>query len=166
MILVGLGANLDSRFGTPPETLAAARDEMERRGLRVLHQSSLWLTAPVPLSDQPWYHNQVVSVESDLPPETLLVQLQAIESAFGRVRSIPNAPRLLDLDLIVYGRVTRNDPSLTLPHPRMHERAFVLRPMRERLPGTWRHPVSGQTLDEMIADLPPEQEAHPLESCP
>ena len=160
MIIIALGANLPSRFGDPAQTLLAARAAMDESGLRVVAESRIWLTAPVPLSDQPWYHNAVVAVETGLAPLAILERLQEIEYDFGRVRTSRNAPRLLDLDLVAYDDVIVDRPALIVPHPRMHERAFVLRPMAEIAPD-WRHPVSGLTMDQMIAALPDDQQASP-----
>ena len=158
MILIALGANLPGPHGQPHETLAAAVAEMRARGLAVVAESSVWLTAPVPVSDQPWYHNAVVAVETDLSPYALLELLQDIENEFGRVRSVRNAPRILDLDLVAYGDRILDRPELIVPHPRMHQRAFVLLPLSEVAPG-WRHPVSGAVLDDMIAQIPAGQHA-------
>jgi 2-amino-4-hydroxy-6-hydroxymethyldihydropteridine diphosphokinase len=156
MILIGLGANLPGRFGSPLEALRAAREGLSDSGLWLVSESSVWLSAPVPMSDQPWYHNQVVRVETDLPPEAVLEVLHRIEWDLGRVRSVPNAPRVIDLDLLCHGSRCTDDPSLTLPHPRMHERAFVLYPLREIAPA-WVHPVSGLSVEALIADLDPNQ---------
>ncbi len=158
MILIALGANLPSRHGLPHQTLAAARHAMQARGLAIVRRSSTWLTAPVPVSDQPWYHNEVVAVETGLSPYALLETLQAIEEEFGRVRTVRNAPRVLDLDLIAYDDVILSKPELIVPHPRMHRRAFVLMPLREIAPG-WRHPVLCMTLADLVSNLPEGQDA-------
>lgn len=166
MILIGLGANLDSPvYGPPRRTLLAALDRLEVQGIRVVRRSRLYRTAPVPASDQPWYVNAVAEVATDLAPGPLLEALLAMERAFGRVRTVPNAPRVLDLDLLAYGNV-RNAPGTVpeLPHPRLTSRAFVLLPLAELAPD-WRHPVTGKTVLALIAALPPEQRAAPLEEA-
>jgi 2-amino-4-hydroxy-6-hydroxymethyldihydropteridine diphosphokinase len=107
-------------------------------GTRFLAASSLYRTAPVGLHHQPDFINAVAMLEVDravLPAPTFLEQLFAIEAAFGRVRSIKNAPRTLDLDLLLYGDQQLDLPGLSLPHPRMTERAFVLAPLAEIAPG-------------------------------
>jgi len=162
-ILIGLGANLPSlRHGPPVATLEAALVALERHGLRILARSRWWESAPIPASDQPWYVNGAAKVESSLAPEALLACLLEVEADFGRVRSVANAPRVLDLDLLAYGDCIRPGPAAPLlPHPRLADRAFVLHPLADIEPG-WRHPGTGRGLAEMIAALPPGQIIRPL----
>lgn len=161
MIFVALGANLPGDYGSPYDTLQAAKRAMEEHGVTILASSRTWLTAPVPLSNQPWYHNEVVRIATDFSAFELLGVLQAIENRFGRVRTIRNAPRVLDLDLLAFNNEILNKPELIVPHPRMHKRAFVLLPMREVV-GRWEHPVIGMDLDDLIMRLPAAQEAIPM----
>ena len=165
-ILIGLGANLPSpRHGAPVATLEAAVVALAARGLAIRARSRWWESAPVPVSDQPWYVNGVVEVETVLAPEALLALLHEIEAAFGRHRSVPNAPRVLDLDLLAYGGLVRTGPlPPLLPHPRMADRAFVLYPLRDIRPD-WRHPASGLGLAALIARLTPEQVVRPFPHC-
>jgi 2-amino-4-hydroxy-6-hydroxymethyldihydropteridine diphosphokinase len=111
----------------------------------------------VPMSDQPWYVNGVVAVETTLAPMALLESLLAVEDGFGRHRSAPNAARTLDLDLLDYDGTQCAGERLVLPHPRLHERRFVLAPLAEIAP-QWRHPRSGKTAAELLAALPPGQQ--------
>ncbi|MCB9983179.1 MAG: 2-amino-4-hydroxy-6-hydroxymethyldihydropteridine diphosphokinase [Rhodospirillales bacterium] len=157
MILLGLGANLPSRYGTPEKTLRAALAGLERKGVRVVKASSIWLSAPVPVSDQPWYRNAVVAVKTDLSPEALMGVLQGIENDFGRVRGERNAPRLLDLDVLIYDDLVITDETCQVPHPRMDQRAFVLKPLEEIAPD-WIHPVLGLSVADLIATMPEGQE--------
>ena len=130
---VALGANI----GEPVQHLrAAVRDLDALAGTRVVARSSLYRSAPVGLLDQPDFINAVVAVDTTLTPLELLRQLMAIEALHGRVRSIPNAPRTLDLDLLLHGDSVLAGTELTLPHPRMHQRAFVLLPLLEIAPDT------------------------------
>ena len=147
-------------YSSPRETLVAALLELGRQ-VKVLRHSSWYRTAPVPVSDQPWYVNIVAEVATDLSADDLLQTLHAIEDLFGRVRTVPNAPRLIDLDLLDYrGEIAAPAPGrATLPHPRMADRAFVLRPLADLAPD-WRHPISGKSIQSLLAVLPPEQEAH------
>lgn len=162
-ILIGLGANLPSPgYGSPVATLEAALGALAARGFRIISRSRWWESAPVPASNQPWYLNGVVEIGSVLAPEALLARLHEVEAEFGRVRSTPNAPRVLDLDLLAYGDLIRPGPRPPLlPHPRLAERAFVLHPLAEVRPA-WRHPESGRSLSEMIEGLPPGQIVRPL----
>lgn len=123
---------------------------------------SRWFrTAPVPVSDQPWFVNGVIGVSTGLEPSDLLSLLHAVEADFGRTRMVRNEARILDLDLIAYDDlVTDGATPPALPHPRMHERAFVLLPLSDIAPD-WRHPVTGTALPDLIAALPAEQRAEP-----
>ena len=162
-ILIGLGANLPSpRHGPPVATLEAALVALARRGLQIAARSGWWESAPVPASDQPWYVNGVVEVRTELGPEKLLALLHRVEADFGRVRTVPNAPRLLDLDLLAYGTLVRFGPEPPLlPHPHLAERGFVLHPLAQ-IRANWRHPVTGLSVTEMIAQLPAGQPVRPL----
>jgi len=128
---VALGANLGDPLATIAAAIAALAD---MPATRLLTASSLYRTAPVGLKHQPDFINAVVALETGLTPQDLLEALFAIEAQFGRSRSVPNAPRTLDLDLLLYGDATLAAPRLTLPHPRMHQRAFVLVPLLEIAP--------------------------------
>jgi 2-amino-4-hydroxy-6-hydroxymethyldihydropteridine diphosphokinase len=128
---VGLGANL----GEPRRQLQAALDELNRLPqTRLTAASGFYRSAPLGHADQPDFLNAVAELDTGLPPEVLLDCLQAIETAHGRERSFAGAPRTLDLDLLLYGDAALATPRLTVPHPRMHERAFVLRPLAEIAP--------------------------------
>jgi len=161
LILIGLGANLPSSYGEPPATLRAALARLDQAGVKTRRRSRFWHSAPVPVSDQPWYVNAVAAIETTLPPDRLLALLHEVEAEFGRVRGVVNAPRLIDLDLLAYGREIRQAGAPILPHPRLHQRAFVLRPLSDIAPG-WVHPSIGVTLAEMIENLPQDQVIEPL----
>jgi len=132
-------------------------------GMDIVQKSRIWKSAPVPYdAAQNWYHNAVIEVETNLSPDALLEALLEIETGFGRVRSVKNAPRVLDLDLIVYGdQIIQND-NLIVPHPRMHERLFVLKPL-EDLDKKWIHPVLKRDIHQMIKAVAAGQEIEPLE---
>lgn len=160
MILIGLGANLPSAAGAPEATLEAALAALEADGVRILARSRWYRSAPVPASAQPDYVNGVAIVETPLDPADLLALLHRIEARFGRVRGAANEARTLDLDLLAYHDRVSDGPVI-LPHPRLHERAFVLRPLAEVAPD-WRHPRLGQTAASLAKNLPPEADASPL----
>jgi 2-amino-4-hydroxy-6-hydroxymethyldihydropteridine diphosphokinase len=152
MILIALGANLPSPAGQPAETLNAALARLEQQGVKILVRSSLYETPAWPDPAQPVFVNAVAAVQTALQPVELLALLHGLETDLGRLRSVPNAPRSLDIDLLDYdGRVMAGDP--TLPHPRMTQRSFVLVPLAEVAPD-WRHPVTGQGVGELLAVLP------------
>ena len=153
MILLGMGGNLDSRFGSPDQTLAACLPVLQARGIKVLVVSSIWKTEPVPISDQPIFSNAVAVVETHLSPHALLSALREIEEDFGRVRTVRDAARIIDLDILTYNDLVFEDADLALPHPRMHNRGFVLYPLQEVAPG-WMHPVLEKSVATMIAGLP------------
>lgn len=143
---VALGANL----GHPAATVRAALAALSGIPESVLvAASSLYRTAPVGLKHQPDFINAVAAVDTTLTPLALLDALFAIEADFGRSRSVKNAPRTLDLDLLLYGESRLDEARLTLPHPRMHERAFVLVPLAELAPEC-RIPGHGE-LSELLA---------------
>ncbi|MCW8916770.1 MAG: 2-amino-4-hydroxy-6-hydroxymethyldihydropteridine diphosphokinase [Magnetovibrio sp.] len=165
MIVIGMGANLPSeRYGSPVETLEAALTALDGyNAVRVTRRSRWFESAPVPISDQPWYINGACLVDTELEAQELLSVLHEIESNFGRVRSEKNAPRVLDLDLLVYhDLVTSDDQDYTVPHPRMHERGFVLLPMMDLVPG-WLHPILSSDLKTLINNLSIDQVTRPLE---
>ena len=149
-VFIAFGANL----GKPAETFARALQSLEARAGRVARRSSLWQSPAWPKgSGAPDYVNAVVEIETDLKPADLLRLLHDIEREHGRLRTSPNAPRSLDLDIIAYGQVIVDSAQMAVPHPRMHLRGFVLLPLQEIVPD-FRHPVTGETLDSMMAKLP------------
>lgn len=160
MILIGIGGNLPSFAGGPVATGAAALARLGELGIRPVACSPWYRSAPVPASDQPWFCNAVAQVASALGPVDLLALLHTVEDHFGRERSVANAARTLDLDLLAYGDLVRTSAPPQLPHPRLHERAFVLRPLHDLVPA-WRHPVLGLTPGDMLRALPAGQEVNP-----
>lgn len=154
-IFIALGANISSeRWGAPQHALETAIRLLGLRKIITLRQSRWFESAPVPASDQPWFVNGVIEVETQIPPADLLATLHSLEAEFGRVRTVRNAARVLDLDLIAYGsQVIEDGETLMVPHPRLAQRAFVLLPLADIAPD-WCHPSTGQTVGHMIAALP------------
>lgn len=163
-ILIALGANLPGRNGlSPRETCAAALDRLSASpDLQVEAVSGWYRSRPVPAGDQPDYCNGAALLCGNIAPESLLTRLHAIEAEFGRVRTVVNAARPLDLDLIAMGDLVRTGTPPLLPHPRTHLRRFVLRPLLDIAPD-WVHPLHRQSVAAMLAGLPetPEDDVLP-----
>lgn len=161
MILIALGSNLATGvWKSPVDICLAALARLEVLGVRICALSRFYETAPVPVSDQPWFVNAVASVDCDLPAEALLALLHQVEAEFGRVRRAVNEARLLDLDLIDHNGMI-NEVGPVLPHPRLSGRAFVLYPLYDVAPG-WCHPVDGHSVADLIAMLPSDQAIRPM----
>lgn len=159
-VLIGLGTNLPLGPVSGAPLLAAALDQLRDQGLRIQAASRPWVSRSWPPGQgAPDYVNAVArlttakGVPSGLTPEALLAVLQRVEAAFGRQRSTANAPRTLDLDLLAFGRVVSNDPLLTLPHPRLQDRDFVLGPLLEVASG-WICPRTGAGARALWEALP------------
>jgi 2-amino-4-hydroxy-6-hydroxymethyldihydropteridine diphosphokinase len=149
-IYIALGANLPSSFGEPRVTLEAALDMLANEGVAVLKRSSWWRSSPQPAADQPDFINGVVEVDSKLPPISLLQALHRIETICGRVRHQRWEARVLDLDLLDYRGTTLDGAAgVSLPHPRLQNRLFVLLPLQEIAP-VWRHPVTGEGVARLV----------------
>ena len=160
--MVAIGANLPGPANVSGlETCRAAAAALDAiPGLRLRALSRWWDTAPIPASAQQRYVNGVAQLAGRAEPLKLLRALQAIEAAYGRVRGERNAARALDLDIIDMDGLLRDAPDPILPHPRAHQRGFVLVPLAELAPG-WVHPRLGRTAAALVARLPP-QDLRPL----
>lgn len=160
MILLGLGGNLPiAGASSPVDNLEVALAALVQEGVGVVKRSRWYRTAPIADQPQPWYVNGVAELDTELSPDALMELLLTVERRFGRVRTVPNAPRTIDLDLLAYRDIITPPcaPIVTLPHPRLHERAFVLVPLVEIAPA-WRHPVLRCTAHDLLAGLPTGQE--------
>lgn len=159
-VVVALGGNLAGDFSSSEALLEAALLRLAEAGLSVAKRSTWWRSAAWPDPAQPDYRNGVALVEARLGPEATLRRLMEVEAGFHRVRGAPNQARTLDLDLVAHGRAVLDVPGLTLPHPRAHQRLFVMGPLAEIAP-QWRHPVSGRTAAELAADATVGRDARP-----
>jgi len=149
---LGLGSNLGNRLAF----LRGGRDALlSHPGIRLVKASAIYETAPLGgPPDNPPFLNAVLAVETTLSPRALLEACLAVENEFGRTRPMEWAPRTLDVDILLYGEQTVSEADLEIPHPRLHERAFVLAPFNEIAPAA-RHPRFGRTVTELLAALPP-----------
>ena len=158
--MVALGCSLPGAYPSREALLDAAVDALASEGLVVTARSAWWTSAAWPDPAAPAYLNGVVLVETRLPASEVLETLHRVEARFGRVRAEANAPRTLDLDLIAHGRAVL-DGAVVAPHPRAHERLFVMGPLAQIAPD-WRHPVSGRTAAELAASATVGTDAAPL----
>ncbi len=161
MTIIAVGGNLAGEYPSSEELLTAALAGFGQAGLPVVRRSGWWRSAAWPDPSGPEYRNAVVLVETRHDPGESLRRLLALEARFGRSRGLRNASRTLDLDLIAHGRTLVKQCRLILPHPRAHERLFVMGPLAEVAP-EWRHPVLGKTAAELAGAATVGLDARPL----
>ena len=151
-VYLGLGSNLGDR----KEHLRRAVEELQGPDLRIVRLSPLYETEPVEYTQQPWFVNQVAEAETGLFPMQLFSRMGRVERALGRVRGIPKGPRVIDIDILFFGRAVVRTAKLEIPHPRIAERRFVLAPLADLTPEL-RHPVTRKTIREMLEAAPPDK---------
>lgn len=162
LAFIALGSNLAGRFSSPKAALEAAIAALKGVDIQMVASSRLYRSTAWPDPSDPEFVNAVLSVKTILSASALLMRLHETEAAFGRERRHVNAPRTLDLDIVDYGgRVSAPGETPILPHPRLADRAFVLLPLMEIAPN-WRHPVTGQAVGELVAELPDPSGTAPL----
>tara|TARA_Y100000590_G_scaffold62434_1_gene66775 strand:+ start:7299 stop:7793 length:495 start_codon:yes stop_codon:yes gene_type:complete len=148
--LIGIGSNL----GSPVENCRKAVASLcESEEINVIKQSSLYESEPIGKKNQPWFVNTVIEIQTSLSPERLLKKLLNIEQQFGRTRNEKWGPRIIDLDILDYDGRIINSESLTLPHPEMLNRRFVLEPLSE-ISGSIIHPVQNKSIQSLLNELP------------
>jgi 2-amino-4-hydroxy-6-hydroxymethyldihydropteridine diphosphokinase len=148
--------SLGSNIGECEVQLRAAITRLKAAG-RVVSISSFYETEPVELSNQPWFLNCALSLETNLSPEQLMETVLQIERDMGRVRAQPKGPRIIDIDILLFGDATIQLPTLSIPHPAMHQRRFVLEPLAEIAPEA-RHPLFQKTVTQLLEELPHGQQ--------
>jgi 2-amino-4-hydroxy-6-hydroxymethyldihydropteridine diphosphokinase len=148
---IGLGSNVGDKAANLREALRLLTGARSSGGV-LLAVSSLYRTEPVGYVDQDWFLNAAMHIETRLSPRELLIRLIEIERELGRVRTVRNGPRTIDLDILLWENLVVNEADLVIPHPRLHERLFVLEPLAEIAPDV-RHPVTGLTIEECRAGL-------------
>jgi 2-amino-4-hydroxy-6-hydroxymethyldihydropteridine diphosphokinase len=146
IVFLSLGSNVGDR----EKNLRAAIAALPKLGVRIKKVSSIYETEPVDLLEQPWFLNCVVEGETTVPAAALLKKLRELERQMGSKKLVPRGPRLIDLDILVYGRQTIDTQELQVPHPRMHLRRFVLAPLAEIAPGL-KHPSWSGTAAQLLA---------------
>lgn len=146
-VYISLGSNVGDR----EQQIAAAIQALGARGVQVNRQSSIYSTEPVDVATQAWFLNCVLEVETDLMPRQLLRTFKEIENELGRRHSVRRGPRVIDLDILLYGSSVIRAPELEIPHPRMTQRRFVLVPLTEIAPAL-RHPVENKSMEELLAE--------------
>jgi len=149
-VYLGLGSNVGDREGNLREAIA----RLSSSGLGVLRCSPVYETEPVDFTAQRWFLNLVVEAQTDLFPRQLLARTARIERELGRIRTVAKGPRTIDIDILLYGGAVVRAAALEIPHPRMAERRFVLAPLSDLAPAL-RHPVTHQTVREMLDAAPP-----------
>jgi 2-amino-4-hydroxy-6-hydroxymethyldihydropteridine diphosphokinase len=161
MVVIALGSNLPGRFDSCESLLEAALERFGSAGLTLYSRSRWWRSAAWPDPADPPFFNGVALVTTDLGPAEALAILHGLEDAFGRQRTAPNAPRTLDLDLIAHGRTVSAGPGLVTPHPRAHERLFVMGPLAEIAP-EWKLPGSERNALSLAAEASLGRDATPI----
>jgi len=153
LVFIGVGSNLGDKVGNCRRAIEAIVSDGRNR---IVQCSPLYQTEPVGKKDQDWFVNGVVAVETSMDPGELLDFLLTTEKRMGRVRGERWGPRVIDLDILLFGQEAINEDGLHVPHPRLHQRRFVLSPLRDIAPGLV-HPLLGKTISQILAELPGEE---------
>ena len=152
MILIAVGSNLCTEtYGSPLKNCLKSVILL-RKNFFVNKVSKFYKTEPIPKSNQPWYVNAAVEIKTNLKPKDIIEKLLFIENHFGRIRKKKNEPRVIDLDLLCYGNLKINNSNLIIPHPRLHIRKFVIKPICDINP-LWEHPILKKTAINLLKSL-------------
>ncbi len=148
-VYLGLGSNLGDR----ERNLHLALEQLESPDLHIVRASPIYETEPMEITQQPWFLNQVAEAQTELFPMQLLSRVNRVERALGRVRTIAKGPRVIDIDILFFGRAIVRSPRLKIPHPAIADRRFVLIPLSDLTPDL-RHPATRKTVKEMLEAAP------------
>ena len=162
MILIAFGANLNSHVGSRIVTIKCAVNDLKSRGIYFIKSSRFYETEPVPPSNYPNYINSVSIIETQLNPYELLDTLHDIEGIYGRERSFRNSPRTLDIDLLSFNNSIIKNRKIEIPHPRLHERGFIMIPLQE-VAKDWKHPILNVSIRDLINNLEMDNKVLPLD---
>jgi 2-amino-4-hydroxy-6-hydroxymethyldihydropteridine diphosphokinase len=157
----GIYLSLGSNVGGRAQSIARATADLPERGVRIAKASRLYETEPVEMREQDWFLNCVVEVATDLTPPELMRALLEIEQGMGRERLVPKGPRIIDMDILLFGTSVVREAELQIPHPRLAERRFVLVPFAEIAPDVV-HPVLQRSIAQLLAETSDRSEVRPL----
>jgi 2-amino-4-hydroxy-6-hydroxymethyldihydropteridine diphosphokinase len=149
--MVNVYLSLGSNLGKKGENLQKALVDLERWGVKIIRSSKIYKTEPVGKKDQPWFYNMAVLAETGLSPEELLKAATMIELSLGRIKTVKWGPRPIDIDILFYGDSVIKKPGLEIPHPRLADRRFVLKPLAEIAPAVV-HPLLKKTFKQLLKD--------------
>jgi 2-amino-4-hydroxy-6-hydroxymethyldihydropteridine diphosphokinase len=158
-VYISLGSNVGDR----EQMIASAIQALGAKGIHIVRQSSIYSTEPVDVATQSWFLNCVLEVETELMPRQLLKTFKDIENELGRRHTIRRGPRVIDLDILLYGSSVIQTPDLEVPHPRMTQRRFVLVPLAEIAPAL-HHPVENKSVEELLAETEDRSVVHRCKS--
>ena len=158
LVFIGVGSNLGDKVGNCRRAVEVILADGRNR---IVQCSPLYQTEPVGKKEQDWFINGVFAMETSMEPAELLEFLLGVEKMMGRVRTERWGPRVIDLDILLFGQEVINEEALRIPHPRLHERRFVLVPLRDIAPDLM-HPLLGKTISQILAELPGEEKVFPL----
>ena len=158
LVFIGVGSNLGDKAGNCRRAVEVILADGRNR---IVQCSPLYQTEPVGKKEQDWFINGVCAMETTIEPAELLESLLGVEKMMGRVRRERWGPRVIDLDILLFGQEVINKEVLQIPHPRLHERRFVLVPLRDIAPDLI-HPLLGKTISQILAELPGEEKVFPL----